>query len=114
MWRTKLLIVAFIGLLGIAAVSFSIATSFVQGDGYPARPITVVVPFPAGGPSDVVARVVTDQMGKILGQSLVIENIGGGGGTIGSARVAAAHPDGYTLLAGSMDPMCRRPCLRRT
>jgi tripartite-type tricarboxylate transporter receptor subunit TctC len=111
LWRTKLLIVAFTGLLGIAAVSFSIATSFVQGDGYPARPITVVVPFPAGGPSDVVARVVTDQMGKILGQSLVIENVGGGGGTIGSARVAAAHPDGYTLLAGSMGSHVSAPVL---
>jgi len=111
MWRTKLLVVAFIGLLGIAAVSFSIATSFVQGDGYPARPITVVVPFPAGGPSDVVARVVTDQMGKILGQSLVIENVGGGGGTVGSARVAAAHPDGYTLLAGSMGSHVSAPVL---
>ena len=55
----------------------------------PVRPITVVVPFPAGGPSDVVARAVTDQMGKILGQSLVIENVGGG--TSGSARVAGGE-----------------------
>src|SRR6516162_10159554 len=93
MWRTKLLIVAFTGLLSIAAVSFSIATSFVQGDGYPVRPITVVVPFPAGGPSDVVARVVTDQMGKILGP------------------VAAAHPDGYTLLACSMGSHVSAPVL---
>jgi tripartite-type tricarboxylate transporter receptor subunit TctC len=98
MWRTKFLIVAFIGLLGVAAVGVSVTTSFQPGDNYPARPITVVVPFPAGGPSDVVARVVTEQMGTTLGQSLVIENVGGGGGTIGSARVAAAHPDGYTLL----------------
>src|SRR6516225_8251895 len=111
MWRTKLLVVAFTGLLGIAAVSFSIATSFVSRQTYPARPITVVVPFPAGGPSDVVARVVTDQMGKILGQSLVIENVGGGGGTVGSARVAAAHPDGYTLLAGSMGSHVSAPVL---
>jgi tripartite-type tricarboxylate transporter receptor subunit TctC len=70
--------------------------------GYPSRSINVVVPFPAGGPSDVVARVVTEQMGSILGQSMVIENVGGAGGTIGSARVAAAPSDGYTLLAGSM------------
>ena len=67
---------------------------------YPSRPITVIVPFPAGGPSDVVARIVTEQMGKLLGQSLIIENIGGAGGT-GSGHVAAAKPDGYTLLAGS-------------
>ena len=111
MWRTKFLIVAFIGLLGIAAVGVSVTTSFGPADNYPARPITVVVPFPAGGPSDVVARVVTEQMGTILGQSLVIENVGGGGGTIGSARVAAAHPDGYTLLAGSMGSHVSAPVL---
>jgi putative tricarboxylic transport membrane protein len=57
---------------------------------YPTRPITVVVPFPAGGPSDVVARIVAEHMGKVLGQTMVIENVGGAGGTIGSARVAAA------------------------
>jgi tripartite-type tricarboxylate transporter receptor subunit TctC len=57
MWRTKFLIVTFIGLLGIAAVAVSVMTPDGGGDGYPARPITVVVPFPAGGPSDVVARV---------------------------------------------------------
>ena len=111
MWRTKFLIVAFIGLLGIAAVGLGVATSFGPGDSYPVRPITVVVPFPAGGPSDVVARVVTEQMGKILGQSLVIENVGGGGGTIGSARVAAAPSDGYTLLAGSMGSHVSAPVL---
>jgi tripartite-type tricarboxylate transporter receptor subunit TctC len=111
MWRTKFLTVASIGLLGVAAVGVSVTTSLGPGDNYPARPITVVVPFPAGGPSDVVARVVTQQMGTILGQSLVIENVGGGGGTIGSARVAAAHPDGYTLLAGSMGSHVSAPVL---
>ena len=111
MWRTKFLIVAFIGLLGIAAVGVSVTTSLQPGDNYPARPITVVVPFPAGGPSDVVARVVTEQMGTILGQTLVLENVGGAGGTIGSARVAAAPPDGYTLLAGSMGSHVAAPVL---
>src|SRR5262245_13594430 len=111
MWRTKFLIVTFIGLLGIASVVASVMPWDGAEDGYPIRPINVVVPFPAGGPSDVVARVVTDQMGKILGQSLVIENVGGGGGTIGSARVAAAHPDGYTLLAGSMGSHVSAPVL---
>src|SRR5467141_76799 len=111
MWRAKFLIVTFIGLLGIAAVTASIVTWNGEGDGYPVRPITVVVPFPAGGPSDVVARVVTEQMGKILGQSLVIENVGGAGGTIGRARVAAAAADGYTLLAGSMGSHVAAPVL---
>ena len=111
MWRTKWFVAALIGLLGIAVVGFGIATWSVPGETYPVRAITVVVPFPAGGPSDVVARVVTEQMGKILGQSLVIENVGGGGGTIGSARVAAAHPDGYALLAGSMGSHVSAPVL---
>jgi len=78
---------------------------------YPSRPITVVVPFPAGGPSDVVARIVSEHMGKVLGQTLVIENVGGAGGTIGSARVATATPDGYTLLAGSMGSHVAAPVL---
>jgi len=111
MWRTKFLVVALIGLLGIALVSLGVTTSFGPADNYPARPITVVVPFPPGGPSDVVARVVTERMGTILGQSLVIENVGGGGGTIGSGRVAAAPPDGYTLLAGSMGSHVSAPVL---
>jgi tripartite-type tricarboxylate transporter receptor subunit TctC len=82
-----------------------------QAQDYPSKPITVIVPFPAGGPSDVVARIVTNQMAKILGQSLVIENVGGAGGTLGSARVAAAAPDGYTLLAGSMGSHVAAPVL---
>src|SRR6476619_5749358 len=78
---------------------------------YPSRPITVIVPFPAGGPSDVVARIIAEQMGKVLGQTMVIENVGGAGGSIGSARVAAAAPDGYTLLAASMGSHGAAPVL---
>src|SRR4051812_8873876 len=78
---------------------------------YPSRAVTVIVPFPAGGPSDVVARIVAEQMGRLLGQTMVIENVGGAGGTIGSARVAAAAPDGYTLLAGSMGSHVSAPVL---
>jgi len=103
-----------LGLFWLAALALCAAPSDIRAQSYPSRPITVVVPFPAGGPSDVVARIVTEQMGKILSQSLVIENVGGAGGTIGSARVATAHPDGYTLLAGSMDPMSPLRCSRPT
>ena len=78
---------------------------------YPAKSITVVVPFPAGGPSDVVARIVTEHMSQTLGQQMVIENVGGAGGTLGSARVAAAQADGYTLLAGSMGSHVAAPVL---
>jgi tripartite-type tricarboxylate transporter receptor subunit TctC len=78
---------------------------------YPTRSITVVVPFPAGGPSDVVARIVAESMSKSLGQQMIIENVGGAGGTIGSGRVAAAKADGYTLLAGSMGSHVSAPVL---
>jgi tripartite-type tricarboxylate transporter receptor subunit TctC len=78
---------------------------------YPTRSITVIVPFPAGGPSDVVARIVAEGMSKHLGQSMVIENVGGAGGTLGSGRVATADPDGYTLLAGSMGSHVAAPVL---
>jgi tripartite-type tricarboxylate transporter receptor subunit TctC len=82
-----------------------------RAEDYPTRPITVVVPFPAGGPSDVIARIVTEHMAKTLGQSMVIENVGGAGGALGSARVAAAEPNGYTLLAGSMGSHVAVPVL---
>jgi tripartite-type tricarboxylate transporter receptor subunit TctC len=68
---------------------------------YPSRPITMVVPFPAGGPSDVVPRILSDRMRATLGQSIIIENVSGAGGTIGMGRVARAAPDGYTVGVGS-------------
>src|ERR1700752_4417819 len=95
----------------LAAAILVAATASALAQDYPARPITVVVPFSAGGPSDVVARIVTEHMAKTLGQSLVIENVGGAGGTLGSARVATSPPDGYTLLAGSMGSHVSAPVL---
>lgn len=94
-----------------AAFAACLAAASATAQPYPSRPITVVVPFPAGGPSDVVARIVAEHMGRVLGQTMVIENVGGAGGTIGSARVAAAAPDGYTLLAGSMGSHVSAPVL---
>jgi tripartite-type tricarboxylate transporter receptor subunit TctC len=69
---------------------------------WPARPITLVVPFPAGGPSDVLARRYAQSMGTALSGSMVVENIGGAGGTIGTAKVARAPADGYTLAFGTI------------
>jgi tripartite-type tricarboxylate transporter receptor subunit TctC len=92
-------------------VACLLATMPASAQTYPTRSINVVVPFPAGGPSDVVARIVTDHMSRTLGQQLVIENVGGAGGTLGSARVAAATADGYTLLAGSMGSHVAAPAL---
>src|SRR5262247_4727866 len=99
------------GVLWLAALGLCAAPSQASAQAYPSRQITVVVPFPAGGPSDVVARIVTDHMSKTLGQQMVIENVGGAGGTLGSARVASAAPDGYTLLAGSMGSHVAAPVL---
>ena len=65
---------------------------------YPAKPITMIVPFAAGGPTDALARVLTQKMGEKLGQQIIVENIGGAGGTIGVNKAAKASPDGYTLL----------------
>jgi tripartite-type tricarboxylate transporter receptor subunit TctC len=95
----------------VAALAALLVAGPAAAQTYPSRPITVVVPFPAGGPSDVVARIVAEHMGKALGQTMVIENVGGAGGTIGGARVAAATPDGYTLLAGSMGSHVSAPVL---
>jgi tripartite-type tricarboxylate transporter receptor subunit TctC len=98
-------------IFGGLALALNLLPLTAHAQEYPSKPINVVVPFPAGGPSDVVARIVTEQMGKFLGQSMVIENVGGAGGTLGSARVASAAPDGYTLLAGSMGSHVAAPVL---
>src|SRR5262252_4378681 len=99
------------GLIALAVIASAAALAGAHAENYPARPITVVVPFPAGGPSDVLARIVAEHMSRTLGEQMVIENVGGAGGTLGSARVAAAHPDGYTLLAGSMGSHVSAPVL---
>ena len=95
----------------LVAMAFALAVMPACAQDFPSRSITVIVPFPAGGASDVVARIVTNQMARTLGQSIVIENVGGAGGTIGSARVAAATPDGYTLLAAAMGSHVAAPVL---
>src|SRR5262249_37020651 len=68
---------------------------------WPSRPLTMVVPFAAGGPIDVAGRILAQPMAELLGQQIVIENIGGGGGMTGSSRVAKAAPDGYVFLYGN-------------
>ncbi len=78
---------------------------------YPTRPITMIVPFTAGGPTDVIARIVGEHMSKTLGQTIIIENVIGAGGTTGSARGAQAAPDGYTLTMGHMGTHGAAPAL---
>jgi len=80
------------------AILFALSPSLAQAQTYPDRTITMVIPFAAGGPTDTVARLVGEAMSKDLGQQVIVENVGGAGGTLGAARVAKAEPDGYTLL----------------
>src|SRR6476646_598545 len=70
----------------------------VSAETYPSKPVTIVVPYPAGGSTGVLARIMLEPMQAVLGQSIIIENVGGGGGSIGTGRVARATPDGYTLV----------------
>lgn len=82
-------------LVATAAVSLP---GTLNAQGYPDKPITLIVPFAAGGPSDTIGRLVAEHLGRNLGQQVVVENVGGAGGTLGSERLAKAAPDGYTLL----------------
>ncbi|MEA2941597.1 MAG: hypothetical protein QOD09_2126 [Bradyrhizobium sp.] len=88
---------------GVAAlVGLGALAAQAQAQVYPARTITMIVPFAAGGPTDVVARIVTGHMAQTLGQSIIIENVVGAGGTTATARAARAANDGYTLITGHM------------
>ena len=78
---------------------------------YPTKPINVIVPFAAGGPTDVVARILTEHMSRTLGQQFVVENVGGAGGTTGMTRVTTAAPDGYVLGVGNMGTQSAAPAL---
>ena len=80
------------------AAALLVAAGSAAAQDYPGRPITIVVPAAAGGPTDTISRVTAQAMSKLLGQQILIENVGGAGGTIGTGRVVRAAPDGYTLL----------------
>jgi len=90
--------IAIVRMLLGACLAFAFAA---RADDFPSRPITLVVPYPAGGGNDLIARVVAEKMSAALGQPMVIENRGGAGGTIATRQVARAAPDGYTLLVAT-------------
>lgn len=81
--------------------------------GFPERPITLIVPFAAGGSTDVVARIIAQKMTEGLGQQVVVENVGGGGGNVGAARVARATPDGYTICMGTVGTHTLNPLIMK-
>ena len=86
--------------LAAGAAALSLVPRLARAQAYPTRPITMIVPFAAGGPTDVIGRVVAEGMRASLGQPIIIENVTGAGGSIGVGRVARAAPDGYTISIG--------------
>jgi len=97
-------------LAGTAASLAAFAPN-AWAQGYPTKPITMIVPFAAGGPTDALARVLCAKMSEHLGQQIVVENIGGAGGSIGMTRAALAQPDGYTIAVGNMGTQSAAPAL---
>ena len=87
------------------------AAPAAQAQAWPAKPVTWIVPFAAGGPTDAMARDIADKVGRQIGQAIVIENAAGAGGTIGAGKAAKATPDGYTFLVGHMGYMGAAPSL---
>src|SRR5207302_7458614 len=88
--------------LATGAAALPAFSRIARAQTYPARPITAIVPFAPGGGTDVPARIVGEHMSRTLGQQVVVQNIAGAGGTIGSTRVMRADPDGYTIEMGQM------------
>jgi tripartite-type tricarboxylate transporter receptor subunit TctC len=98
-------------LTSVALLMATLAASMAAAQIYPARPITLVVPFPPGGSTSIVARIVTDRMADAIGQSFIVDNRGGAGGTLATRQVAKSAPDGYTILLGFTGTLAIAPSL---
>jgi tripartite-type tricarboxylate transporter receptor subunit TctC len=94
--------IAATGAILAVGIAILIGAAAARAQEYPSRPVTMIVPFPAGGPLDAVARIMAERMRVALGQTIVVENVGGASGTVGVGRVIRATPDGYTILAGGL------------
>ncbi|HYF17436.1 MAG TPA: tripartite tricarboxylate transporter substrate binding protein [Ramlibacter sp.] len=99
--------------LAACAMALAAAGTASAQDKYPSKPVRVIVPFAAGGATDVLTRVVAAELGKRLGQNFLVENLTGAGGLIGAGQAIKAKPDGYTLLAGSPGPITIMPVISR-
>jgi tripartite-type tricarboxylate transporter receptor subunit TctC len=88
--------------LTVGAAALPAISHIAWAQSYPTRPITMIVPFPAGGPADAVARIIAEQIRSSLGQPVIIENVSGAGGNIGLGRLVRARPDGYTIELGTI------------
>jgi tripartite-type tricarboxylate transporter receptor subunit TctC len=99
--------------LGALSILAAISAPATAQSNFPNRPVTLVVPFPAGGSTDLIARLVASRMTDKLGQQIIVENRGGAGGNIGSAAVARAKPDGYTILMGTVATHALNPALQK-
>jgi len=94
----------FVIAIALAPIALLLAAGApVAAQNFPTRPITLIVPFPPGGSTDVAGRIIADKMGAFLGQPVIVENVGGAGGSIGVGRLARATPDGYTIDIGQWD-----------
>src|ERR1700722_15149622 len=89
-------------LFGAVLASLLALTGSAGAQNFPDHPVTMVIPFAAGGPTDVLGRVMAARMGEVRGQNVIVENVGGAGGMTGGKRVADARPDGYTILLGTV------------
>ena len=89
-------------LFGVALAALLAMTGAAGAQNFPSRSLTMVVPFAAGGPTDVLGRIIAQRMGEVLGQTVIVENVGGAGGMTGSKRLAEARPDGYTMVLGTV------------
>src|SRR5262245_53736686 len=110
-WSRRMTMPLVCRLIASSLFAFAALTSAPAGAQYPAKPITIIVPFAAGGPTDVVARLVGEHMSRTLGQPVIVENVGGAGGTIGMTRAAQANPDGYTIAIGNTGTQSGAPAL---
>ncbi|HUD85573.1 MAG TPA: tripartite tricarboxylate transporter substrate binding protein [Xanthobacteraceae bacterium] len=100
-------------LVALALILLAAATAGAFADNYPSRVITIVAPYPAGGPTDTIARILAERMQAALGQSVIVENISGAGGSIGVGRVAHAPPDGYTVSIGHVQTAVFNPAIMK-